>query len=535
MKLQTHLLKICLSVILLISLMFLASAAMADTRITLDSIYAQITLDDQKYIILLPDNLDKHQEWLANRSLTQENLLADWAERGVLLQAWTADSDACLEITAVKDEWAQRYFDLDQQTAAIRSSYRSAHLKGTLTGSEDYKYESAEWKKTNQYGRFLMLKYKKGSGSSLVRGYARRAVRNGYTITVDLQVYGRSLKNQDQNAINKAMADWHFTTTLPLSSAETTDSAVISPTGLVSTSAASANVTFTAEPPHETNTGVFKVKGTCSPNLHIIGVLMRMSSSEPIRLETDASKKGAFTFNVELPEEGTWLMTLTFKDGTQTVGETVFHTTNYSVAVLPVNFNVEVPEILPGDTFTLSGTTIKNVKIQCIVEGANYNKTVTTNNSGKFSFKFKTATEGDYHIILSFQKKNYAMRRFTFDSRRQMTETERKAAIKKAAVKPAYTTLTKKLNNYVGRYMTYNLYLTDVVSTGDEYILFMAMRSLKAGYKDIVVVLTDEDPGNLITGQQYRIYGQLDGTYEVQNAEGGSTYYPCFSLLFFDN
>ena len=518
---------ICLSLLLV--------TASADTRLTFDSFYGQMTLDESYYIIFLPDNLDKHQEWMANRGITEESLLADWEARGVLMQAWTLDSDACLEVTAVKDEWAEKYFDLDQQTKAIRASFRSAHLKGTIGGSDGYTWQSAEWKNTTQYGRFLMLKYKRTYDGTTIRGYARRAVRNGYTITVDYKVFGRALKTQDQNAINKAMADWHFTNILPLEAAEAKDGIIISTSGTATSAATTANVTFTSEPPHETNTGSFTVKGTCNPNLHIIGVLMRMSSTEPLRMETDASKKGAFTFNVKLPEEGTWLMTLTFKDGTKTVGETVFHTTNYASSLLPVNFTQDIPEVFPSDTYTITGTTIKNVTIQCIVEGAGYNKKVTTNNSGKFSFKFSTAIEGDYRVTLTFQKKDYAIRRFSYDVKRQMSDAEKTAAIKSNAVKPAYSTLKSKLSNYVGRYMTYSLYLTDIVQTGDEYILFMAMRSLSSGYKDIVVVTTtDESVQELTIGQQYKLYGQLTGNYEVQNAEGGSTYYPCFDLLFFD-
>ncbi len=519
--------------VLILLNMLIVLHACAETRITFDSIYAQLTLDEDKYIIFQTDNLDKHQEWMSNRGITKEGMLEDWEARGVLLQAWTLDSDACLEITAVRDEWSEKYFDLDQQTPAIRASYRQAHLKGTVPGSVGYKFQSAEWKNTKQYGRFLMIKYKQSNGSSTMRGYARRAIRNGYTITVDYKVYGRSLKTQDQAAINKVMTNWYFTTVLPLAAADAQNGVIVSGSGTTSSAAATANASFTAEPPRETNTGVFKVKGTCTPNLHIIGVLMRMTTTEPIRLETDASKKGAFTFDVKLPEEGTWLMTLTFKDGTKTVGETVFHTTNYASALLPVNFNEEMPENFPSDTYTLSGTTVKNVKVQCIIESIGYSKQVTTNNSGKFSFKLNTSTEGQYHITISFQKKGYAMRRFTYDVSRQMSEEEKIAAIREASIKPAYSTLKKKLGNYVGRYMTYPLYLTDIVQSGDEYILFMAMRSLKSGYKDMVVVTTDQDPGNLVVGQQYRIYGQLAGNYEVQNAEGGSTYYPCFTLMFF--
>ena len=522
-----------LLVVIMLLALSICAAASSETLMNFDSIHAQITLDESVYIILTPDNLEKHQEWMANRNITQESLLEDWNARGVLMQAWTLDSDSCLELTAVSDEWSQKYFDLDQQTKAIRASYRSAHLKGTIGQNDGYKYQSAEWKNTKQYGRFLMLKYKRVSNGTTTRGYARRAVRNGYTITLDNKVFGRSLKTQDLNALNKAIGTWHFTSVLPVETNTASAGEMVSVDGNSTSAASSANAKYTSEPPYETDTGSFKVKGTCNPNLHIIGVLMRMSSSEPLRLETDASKKGSFTFDVKLPEEGTWLMTLTFKDGTQTVGETVFHTTNYSSTVLPVNFDEEMPEIFPSDKYTLSGKTIKGVTIQCIVEGSGYSKQVRTNNSGAFSFKFSTETDGDYRIILTFQKKGYATRRFTYNVKREMSEAEKLEAVKNSAVKPAYSTLTKKLTNYVGRYMTYNLYLTDIVQSGDEYVLFMAMRSLKSGYKDIVVVTTKEDPGNLTVGNQYRIYGQLVGNYEVQNAEGGSSYYPCFDLITF--
>ena len=197
-----------------------------------------------------------------------------------------------------------------------------------------------------------------------------------------------------------------------------------------------------------------------------------------------------------------------------------------------MNFSSEVPDVFPSEKYTLSGKTIKGVTIQCIVEGAGYNKQVKTNNTGEFSFKIPTETDGNYRIILTFQKKGFATRRFSYDVKREMTESQKEEAVRKNAVKPAYSTLTKKLTNYVGRYMTYNLYLTDMVQNADEWVLFMAMRSTKTGYKDLVVVTT-EDPGNLSIGNQYRIYGQLVGNYEVQNAEGGSSYYPCFELLFF--
>ena len=527
----------CLFMICLLA----AGLALGDTTISFPTIYGQVTLDETKFIILQPDNLAKHQEWMANRGITEESLLADWEERGVLLQAWTSDSSSCLEITAVHDNASETYFDLDQQTPAIRATYRQGHQKGTLYKDQGYTYSSAEWKNTTQYGRFLMLRYKRVDGENTYRGYARRAVRNGYTITVDLQVYGRSLNTQDQNTINKVMGTWHFTSVLPLpgtpgqnlitSTSDSQQMSVTVQTADENVQTVPATISISQEPPHETTTGSFTVKGTCNPNLHIVGVVMRMTSNDPLRLETEASKKGSFSLPVQLPEEGTWLMTLTFLSGNQEVGEMVFGTTLYQQSMLPVNFTQEVPDHFTSDSFTLSGVTAKNTKIQCIVDGI-LDKSVTTNNSGKFSFKFSTADEGTYKITLVLMKKGYNTRRFTWEVGRHLTELELNNRIRTSAIKPAYKTLNAKLDKYVGRYMKYNLYVTSVTRSGDEWIIFMAMNATKkGGYTNLVVVTASEDPSFEI-GTQHWMYGKLVGKYEVQSQENGSVFYPCFELAF---
>ncbi|MBQ9325827.1 MAG: hypothetical protein IJ246_08655 [Clostridia bacterium] len=512
-------------VLFLCFLFLLIAPAQADTTLYFDRIFAECTLDESQYIILTPDNLAMHQEWMANRDLTEESLLADWESRGVMAQAWSTQGDACLEFTAVKDETANTYFDLDQQTAAIRAHYRSQHLKGTLYGDEGYTYQSAEWKLTTQYGRFLMLQYKRTVGDETYRGYARRAVRNGYTITLDYKVFDRSLRTADVNALNKVVSTWHYTQVLPLSAQSDDPQSV--PVTLVSQTAMS----FTKEPPAETNTGSFQVKGTCDPNLHVIGVVMRMSGSNPVRVEADATKKGNFTLDVTLPEEGTWLMTLTFVSGNQVVGEKVFGTTLFQKTLLTVNFDTPVPDQFTADKFTLSGVTMKSTKIQLIVDGI-MDKSVTAGSGGKFSFKIPTSQEQTYNITLSFQKKGYTTRRFTWTATRTLTEEEKREKIKEAAIKPAYQTLTEKLSGYNGRIMTYAPYITEIQESEGETIVFMAMRnSKKSGYSQRIVVIAPEAPPAAI-GSQCRFYGTLNGTYEVLDEENGSRFYPCFDLLY---
>ncbi len=519
--------------IMILLLLSCVGLGLAETKLTFDTIYAECTLDDSKYILLTRNNLDMHQEWMANRGMNNESLLADWDARGVLAQAWSTANDACMEFTAVQDETSNTFFDLDAQTPAIRSKYRSGHLNGSLYGDDGYKYQSAEWKKTNQYGRFLMLKYKRTVNDTVYRGFARRAVRNGYTITVDYKVYGRALKNADLNALNKLMSTWHFTQVLTQNGSPQTVSESSSNTD--SGSHIQFSSTITSEPPSETNTGKFKVKGTCNSGLHIIAVVMRMSGNEPIRMETDASKKGAFTFNVELPQEGTWLMTLTYLDGENTVGETVFGTTTYKQTLLPVNFDPVIPEQFTEDKFVIKGITDRNTTIQCLVSGSfSMNKQVRTNNSGAFSFKLDTSMEGNYSITLTFQKKGLDERRFSWNVNRTMSEQEKIEKTKSAAIKPAYTNLTAKLKNYVGRIMTYNLYITEVTQSGDEWIVFAAMQSTKNGYRNMVVLTCDQDPKFEIDST-HRIYGRLIGNYEILDAENGTTYYPCFELLLVDD
>ena len=495
------------------------SCACADT-LNFDLIHATCEIDDS-YILITPDNMSAHPDWIANRHSTLEDLMADFEARGVLAQAWTKSDDVCIEFSAVKDAVAEDIFDVDQQTTATRASYRKQHLNGAQFKSEGYSYSSAEWKNLSNCGRFLMLKYKRETPTQSYKGFARRTVRNGYTITVDCKVYGRSLKNSDNNRLTNILKTWKFTQVLT------------KPLDVV------GKVIFTQTPPSETDTGKFTVKGTCDPGLHFTGVLMRMSSPDPIVMETTASAKGNFSLDVKLPKEGVWLMTLTVDNQGTVTEEIVFDTTTYQDNLLPVNFDdemplefgIEEPSELNGDQLTISGTTLRNVKIQCLV-GDSYDKQVTTNASGRFSFKIDTREEGDYSVVLVFQKKNYTTRRFTATGTRILTEEDLMARYKEEAVKPAYSTLTDKIKGYTGRIMGYELYLVSKQQQDDgTWLLEMGMRATKktdSGYRDIVYVLAGEDPG-FQPGAKWKMYGQCLGEMDIDGKD-----YPAFQLLFWD-
>ena len=494
-----------------------ALAATGTTDYSLGEVYATVTLSDS-YIVLRADNLAQHPELLASRNTTEEEVLADWQERGVLLQAWVPAMDACLEIRATQDEDAKTYFDINVQTTQARSAYRAAQLKSEVLKAEGYDIKAGEWTRSGGGVRFLRLRYIRNVNGLITRGYMDKTIQNGWTVVLDYQIYGRGIREKDLNSLKKVLKTVSFTQNLPVPATTR------------------GNLTFTSEPPAETSSGSFTVEGTASPGAHLIGVVMKYANPTPKRIEADANaKNGKFKMNVKLEDEGIWLMTLTVEKDGVAVAEHVFEPTTYKTSLLPVTLDQEVPEQFEGNLFTLSGKTSKGVSVQCIVLGGakDFDKTVRTNNTGKFKFEFPTDTQSAYSVTLVFQKKNYDTRRFSWNANRTLTEKDIQDQYRAEAVKPAYTTLNRKLDAYTGRIMGYKVYITDIQQVGDEHLIFAALTKSKKGtLKDIIVITTAEQP-DFVVGSEQTFYGRLEGTYEVQSEED-TVRYPSFDLLFWE-
>ena len=136
-------------------------------------------------------------------------------------------------------------------------------------------------------------------------------------------------------------------------------------------------------------------------------------------------------------------------------------------------------------------------------------------------------------MVLVLQKKNYETRRFSWTANRTLTEGDVRSQYKSEAVKPAYSTLNRKLEAYTGRIMGYKIYITDISQIGEEYAVTAALTKTKKGtMKDLIVIITGEKP-EFVTGSQQTFYGRLTGTYEVQSEED-TVKYPSFELLFWD-
>ena len=497
--------------LLLMLSLCLCVSAQADT-FTFDDFSASCEIDQNKYTILTPRSLSSNADWLAKRGLSEDALLADWNARGVLLQAWTLSGDACLEISAVQDEFSSQYYDINQVSEDERKTYRLGHSsdKDGFYRAQGYDYTSAQWKNLKNTGRFLDLTYTRTVDGETWRGYSRKSIRNGYSIHVDYQVYGRGLKNADKKALDEVMNSWEFLEIFPR------------PATSVS------KLVFSARAPRETSTGKFTVKGTGTAGLRIIGVVTRMSSSDVKQFETTIGKNGKFEIDVVLPHEGVWLMTYVVENGSTIVEEGVFETTTFQKDLLTVSLNSSLPTVLTGKELVISGVTMPKTMVQCIVDGR-YQKSITTNNSGSFSFTIDTSAEGEYTITLVFEKKGYTSRRFRSVAERTYTEEDRKQMIRDEAVKPAYKTLKSKLSGYAGRYMVYTLHIQSVEETPTGYLIFAGMSKTKSGtYKDVVAIRSSAEP-DFAAGQSATMYLKCIDSYEIQG-DNGTEEIPYFDL-----
>ncbi len=490
--------------------------------VNLDSIYATLEIPDS-YTILTEANMETHVDFLNTKGVTVDVMLQTFQAEGILLQAYGKNGDTRLQITALKDVDAQTYFDIDQHTPATRAKYRREHLDGEAYEALGISYDSAEWKKTTAYGRFLMLKYVQRLGGKVDhRGFARRTIRNGYTITLDYQVYGRGLNGKDNNAINDIMDTWRFTKVLamPGSAGEAAAAG--------ETPAALATTQLTQEPPTQTNKSSFVIKGTTTPGASITGSIYRMGDEKPELVKGTAGKTGSFTLDFNMPREGVYVLVLTVTVNGIDIDELQLPGITYDKTLLPVRFDETFPEDITTDKLLISGTTDPATQITCVVNGKTTKK--KANAKGAFSFSINTAEEGEYSFEITLSKKGLSDRHFTFTASRVWSETELREKVSKDAIKPAYSILTSKINGYTGRVMGYTAYVTEISKSSDTWYIHMALRKVNSIYREKIVVLTKNEPTVMIDSQM-KMYGRCLGMHVEQNNTGEEEY-PSFELLF---
>ena len=522
--------------LIVLGLVFAVSIPGLCQGISLDTIFASVEIPDS-YTSLTPDNMETNADFLQKRGTAVDVMLQTFKAEGILLQAYGTSGDTCLQITALEDVDARNYFDIDQQTPTTRAKYRREHLDGDAYELLGISYDSAEWKKTTAYGRFLMLKYVQRLGGKVDhRGFARRTIRNGYTITIDYQVFGRGITAKDNNALNEIMDTWRFTKVLSKSGSENdSGSAIVAEdSGSAAAPANNGETQFAKKPPEQTNKATFTVEGTSTPGAQITGSVLRINTLNGIPVEATASKSGKFSFDVTLPQEGVYNLSLTVTVNGAVIQEPVFPAITYDKTMLPVRFDETFPDEIAQNKLTISGVTDSGVQIELNVNGEISTK--KSNSRGEFSFTVDTAKEGTYTFALTFTKKGLVDYNVSFNAQRSISDSEEHAKIRADAIKPAHSTLTNKIKGYTGRIMGYTAYVKEIQKqeSGDAWIVYLAFRQTKSGYRDIIVVTTKDEPPVMVDSQ-VKMYGRCTGMYPVLGDGDVTEEYPSFELLFWDN
>lgn len=495
-------------------LLLLALPASAETRV-LDALYASVDIPDS-YVVITPDNVGQNAEWLQAHGTSSEDAANDMLARGVLLQCWTAEGDACLELTAVQNDATLSIFDVNEQSTAVRAQYRLKHYPDNTFYEQGYEFSSADWKNTDQ-GRFLVMRYlQRVNGEIDHRGFMRRTIRNGYEITFDMKVYGRAITNKDNTALNKVWETFQFIQVQPMPPA------------------ASAKVNITKAPPAETNEAAFNFEGTAAQGVKLTTVVMGLSNPSPMLTETEVGKTGKFKVPITLPKEGVFMITVTAELGGEDVLELAYPVT-YQRTLLTVNVTTAVPETVTVDDFTIVGTATPGATLQVLVNDELQDlKKISA--SGKFKVELDTSTEGAYEVVLAFGKAGLADRRITYNFSRQWSENDMARRLAAQAISPGYGTLVKKIDGYDGRVMGYKCYLVEATQAGEDWILKMALTKKGSGYSGIILVTTDEAP-TVAVDARVMMYGRCVGMSVPSDepAEDGtqaaSESYPCFELL----
>lgn len=484
--------------------------ALAQTY-TFGDVRASVEIPEDYETVLTPYNLNGQADWLSAQGTDPDTEAKAFQAEGVLLKAMDRDTGRTLVITALKDVDAQTYFDLNLQDEDMRKEFRLSHTNGSAYGVLGYAYSSAQW---GNYGenalRFLRTEYSlRQEGQLVCTGYQRRTIRNGYTITLDMQVRGRTAKEADNKALETVMKTWKFTEVLPMP-------------------ALPIKLTVSAAPPAETNEDTFTIKGVTQKKAAVTAAVFSLGSAGGESYTAAANNSGSFSIKVKLPSQGVYSITLTAEAPGAIAAKRLYSVT-FRQGMLPVDVTATPPSTLADETL-ISGSTIAGAKTQLAVSGPiEYAKTTT----GKdFTFKVDTSLEGTYYFVLTVNKKGLEERVFTYTAKRTYSDLERNDKVRENARKITYANLSK--NEYQGRIAQETGYITSVTHSISEWVVTLALTRNNSGvYKDIVYLICQEEP-SFPVDSRVTVYGKTAGAYSVLNDEGNVKTYPRLDVYFIE-
>lgn len=500
--------------LIVVTFMLLCVPALAQTY-NFDEIYASIELPDGTYdTVLTPSTLNGYAGFLTANGTDVEAAADEFKTQGILLKAYDTENDRIFVLSALETVDSQMYFDLNEQDEAMRREFRVSHKDGTAYGVLGYNYSSSAWK---NYGentlRFLNTQYTlRQNGTETCQGYQKRTIRNGYTITLDMQVYGRKAGESDLKALDKIMNSFEFTQVLPMPKLP-------------------AKLILSSSIPSELSDATFTISGLTTRKAEVTVTALSLDSSDSVLFTDTANSEGEFSVKVTLPAQGVYTITIA-AEGSDTLRTQFAYTTNYQRGLLAVSFDSQPGNILGAET-VVSGTTLSGVDTQLVVNGPNgyvYDKS-TTNKA--FKFTVDTSADGTYQFSLTFGKKGYNTRSFTYTATRSMTSSERTASVRESASSPSYEKLKKNLDSYENKIVTFTGYIAEMSESKSvgEWTVVLGLTKLDSGYNDLIYVICADDP-NVAIGQKVRMYGTVSGEFPIVNENRS---YPRCEMIFFES
>lgn len=452
--------------------------------------------------VITKENIERFHDYLDSINSSVEEYKKKFEDENIILRAIDTKKNRVLSLYAVKDSESERYFDINEQTKETRASYRKLHGSGDLKRAEGYVFNHVDWKRfPKKMDRWLMLRYDyKPDGKVLSRGYQRKTIRNGYTITLELDINSsRSLTGADNSAMNRAFKGLRFEEIFSLPALP-----VI------------FNETKTA--PAMTTEPKVVLTGKTAPEATLRAAVVSFTTNQNQVIETKAKKNGAYKLEIKFPSEDLYLVTLTVEKEGSIPFEKQYSIT-YGKGKIAVNIETFLPENLNRDSYTISGMAEKGVEALLSVNNKVERKKVGA--KGTFSFTIDTSKEGDYNVILTFSKKNFEAKTYRFSSKRVIDAEERQAKILKSAMEVDYAKLIRNIDKYDGKILSYEGYVLSVKETQNEWLTIISLDAPETTDKRILVVSGGANPG-VNVGDKVIIYGQLVGStfYSEEGKQG---------------
>lgn len=467
--------------LLLVSILFcmLAGVAFA-TEYNFASIHATITIPED-YTVLQLNNLEHREDLISAKNLNIEDIKTDFETRGVLLQAWK--DDTILEVSAVKNDRSNLIFDVDKQSEEVRGGWRTSFYPKNEYLDQGYDYKSSAWKNFGKnVGRFLVQKYTHTvNGIKDYNAFARRTIKNGFEITVEMKALNRNVVTLDNTNLNKIFKTFVFTKTEDLSGA------------------ASARVNITKYPLSESKDRKVEIAGEAEQGVEFTAAVMSLGAQEPIIIKAEANNKNRFSIPITFSKQGVYLITLNATNNGEEIGEWAFPVT-YREGLLAVDIN-EVPEFITTDEYKIRGTAEPGASIQILMNDKTIgNKRVTR--EGKFVITLDTKAEGYYEVVLVFDKRDLKTRRFKLSFTRKMSEEESTEKLIIASLTASYTNLLKKSENYINKNVKFTAYVESIDEQDNGNVIKIAYSKKNNQYLNYAFLITESNLSPDIVGKK---------------------------------